>query len=821
MNSKKVFLILFLALFLVGMVSAGNYVYSNAKTIQGKPYNSFDVQKYYGHDDSYCKEGQDFIIQVSPVGCTPAVVRSDLLEEEDVDVFCQIQAIKINPLVSVESISSINFKGGSLPKGVRSVAYHPSRAALNRNGELNGMTWNNIGYLVVTISREVNESAMPEFISGNVVADIKYKYNREEGFGRQTFYLPEIDDKIFEKNMGLYSFFNKKGYLRATNIDTKEATIGIFSDRLNSPTREGSTKREQIRNLNLKKGQTQSILLPGQDCHARISIKLDDVSPQEERVKLSINSEIIEVMRGESFLDDKCVVREIHNSGINKEVKVRCIEDSTGANMFTLRITPKIILNIDGKEGEYNVGEKLYTDENGFPVYLGYADIDGNNPPEGLKVGLLRAPRKISDNDEKKLADDEIEVVKFLIEKASKDDISAYILGNGLKISKWIINGESSSILYYGKKELNTFGKEVSIVGLGGGLNKKLQLNGIKEGVKSRENYNKAVEDYETLTTSFFSEKDPINDESKKTLSEKGLVEKIELASSLKQNLDAKTFCLEFESSFPNSDEPTICSDAVRLANDDVSTQEVLVNGNSKIISFENIYTPTQEDYGVIVNVKKENEVISNNINLGKNMPASFDSVNFIELENLNSNSARLKVSIKKTKSGDSYYKSSYKSLVEGRKWIVDGYIFTLRKINLKEMAKVIVNTNARNDRSYSNLTFKVGIEKRAIQLSPEQTRKKIDKINSTIKNWEKISKNLGGVVEGMKTACLATGTVFTLKNLILNSGGKGVARKKAMEKYKDICSPLVAKGDFNTLDACYFKYSNEIEKRICTNYFR
>ena len=39
-----------------------------------------------------CAEGQDFVIQVQPFGCTPAVVRTDLLEEQDVPVFCQLLA---------------------------------------------------------------------------------------------------------------------------------------------------------------------------------------------------------------------------------------------------------------------------------------------------------------------------------------------------------------------------------------------------------------------------------------------------------------------------------------------------------------------------------------------------------------------------------------------------------------------------------------------------------------------------------------------------------------------------------------------------------
>ena len=50
-----------------------------------------------------CISGQDFIIRIVPGGCTPPVVRSDLLAEQNVPVFCQIDALKINPLNSSES----------------------------------------------------------------------------------------------------------------------------------------------------------------------------------------------------------------------------------------------------------------------------------------------------------------------------------------------------------------------------------------------------------------------------------------------------------------------------------------------------------------------------------------------------------------------------------------------------------------------------------------------------------------------------------------------------------------------------------------------
>ena len=50
-------------------------------------------------DKSMCQSGGDIIMQIIPGSCSPAVVRSDLLEEQNVPVFCKVRSIQINPLI--------------------------------------------------------------------------------------------------------------------------------------------------------------------------------------------------------------------------------------------------------------------------------------------------------------------------------------------------------------------------------------------------------------------------------------------------------------------------------------------------------------------------------------------------------------------------------------------------------------------------------------------------------------------------------------------------------------------------------------------------
>ena len=67
-----------------------------------------------------------------------------------------------------------------------------------------------------------------------------------------------------------------------------------------------------------------------------------------------------------------------------------------------------------------------------------------------------------------------------------------------------------------------------------------------------------------------------------------------------------------------------------------------------------------------------------------------------------------------------------------------------------------------------ANFTFKIGIEKRAIQLSPNKTRELIENINNTIERWEDLTERLGNVIKTWKGVCFATSTALMVKNWML-----------------------------------------------------
>ncbi|HDI03200.1 MAG TPA: hypothetical protein ENF67_01530, partial [Candidatus Pacearchaeota archaeon] len=63
----------------------------------------------YEWKNQYCNEtATDFLVLIEPFSCSPSVVRSDLLAEQNVPVFCRLSAVKINPLIQVPYIKSVS-----------------------------------------------------------------------------------------------------------------------------------------------------------------------------------------------------------------------------------------------------------------------------------------------------------------------------------------------------------------------------------------------------------------------------------------------------------------------------------------------------------------------------------------------------------------------------------------------------------------------------------------------------------------------------------------------------------------------------------------
>ena len=800
--NKKILNILFLFfVFLLSPNFLSAYMSSTPQT------NLFSSSVSQPFSSSSCQQGQDFLVQVTPFGCTPAPVRSDLLEENDVQVLCQLGATQINPLIDVQTIDSISFSG-KYPSQVSGVGFYPAQAALGVQGNLNSPVLNNIGYVVINLKKQPNESAMPDYVSGNLTAKLKYNIKNAYGLGNALFSLPQLSSSDFENRKSQYSFWGGKGYLKADSISNTGADISVYTD------------SGLYSTVSLKTGETsKDIYIPGFDCKAGFKLQLQSLENPDTKAQLRVNANNIEVAQAEKFLDNKCSVQSLKSNGLAQQAVIRCQEDS-GINNYPLSISPKIILNIDGTDKEVGIGDKLY--DYNYPlssvsgkVFLGYVGANGGTDKNNLFIYLVSFPSSHADT----LSNDELASIASLVggfknagvastgilDKVS-DTLKGFA-GVANSLTRAITSGEFFYRLNYGDKPSDVFTKSVSITDFAG-----VQDQDLTGAVK--EDYDNAVSDFESVINSYSSQ----TYSEGTTYGEEALYSEIQLASDANQKKTAAGLCDEFTKDYPSSTKnlDDYCS-GLKLSNSDTNSVSVTINKQVYKISLDGISEPTFNDYGATVlvsipslgtrpfDLEKDNTVYLTD---GTQTSSSND---YIKLVSLSNDSAQIMVS---TASKTSTIKLTKDVAVT----FDDTHSFTLQQINLKQSAKVSLTSNINNAGTSANFSFKIGIEKRAVNLAPDQIKSLINTLNGTINDWSKISGDLGNVTQGLKTACLATGTGLIVKNFLMNIGGTGFARQSVMggiNGWTEKCTGLVSSKKYSSMDNCFSDNANQIDADV------
>ncbi|MEK6827601.1 MAG: hypothetical protein AABX99_03915, partial [Nanoarchaeota archaeon] len=866
MKFKKNFnLVLFLALIILFSNLFSAYMSSNPQT------TAFGTS--FIDTKQTCAPGQDFLIQVIPFGCTPKVVRSDLLEENNVQVYCQLGVTQINQLIGVQAIDSVSFSG-KYSSQISGVGFHYAKSALGTQTDLNTPVLNNVGYIVVNLKKQNNESAMPDFVSGNLTAKIRYNIKNAFGIGNAMFSLPQLSDADWNNKKGQYTFWGGKGYVKADSITNNGAEISLYTD------------SGIVSTFDLKKGESSnSVYLPGLDCQAGLKVKLEGLDNPDTRAQLRINADVSQAAKGEKFLDNKCSVQNLRNNGLVQQADIRCQED-TGSKTFSLSISPRLILNVNGEDKEFGLGEKVY-DLTDRKIFLGYIGTKGSSSNKNdLFVYLVSIPLPHVDT----LNDNELSsinsLVKNLIEaKATSSgivDVSSAIIKNaaGLlsELTRKITQGQSFLRVNYGEKT-DVF----SITDFANPRDQELTGNALEQ-------YNNAKQDYETIQNSYSSESYDGT-----TYGEEAAYKEIELANSAGQKKTAFDLCVQFKQNYPPSTKDLKNCDGSQLSNQDNNEAFVTINKQVYKISFDGIYEPTFDDYGAkiiastpsgtqqfdltkdkIIYFGENEEIYSIKGNLlstslyfkykdnvwmwspdniywmnvpvmvvhggqwdgqnptdanqkaiksleGKNfddgkkvlsyegaiLDNSGNSEGYVRLISLEGNSSTIQI-ITPTKSG------TIKLEKDVTNDFAAGYSFTLKQVNLKQNARVSIIPSISNGETSANFSFKIGIEKRAIQLSPGKIKESIDFWNKSIGLWGSVSEVLGNVTTGLKTACLATGTGLVVKNFFVNTGGEGIARgylMRGVNGWTEKCTSLVAEKKSPSLDKCFLDNADSIDK--------
>ncbi len=869
-NLLSLFLLLIGMIFISSFVSAG---YTESR-YSSENNNLGGAGLFYGGnslkiDESMCQQGTDFIVQISPLSCEPTVVTSDLLAEDEVNVFCKMTATKINPLVSVTDINSVRFTK-EYPREVLNIGYMPAQSALgyNQNNLEGSLLLDNMGYIVVTLRRQPNESALTDcqktalgsevcWIKGNLTATFNYDVRNSFGVGDALFYLPLLNEEEWMDNYVRYSFWDGRGYLRAENINENGASISVYSDNtvlrrvLSGERRYALQKYSSTSNLKIGE-ESNKIYLPGlSPCLASLQVKLEGVEDPDTFARIKVNEDYLELRDGENFLDGRCSVTNINSKGLSQEVGIRCREDDKSADSTYLRIFPKVNLEVNGKVDSHEVGDYLYQSSDGKKfVYLGYVGvagdeviIDSKDANQRMYVHLVALPvNKAS------LSYDEITSVarhaesirsssgntgklSIIFEAANK-----WVATRVLDAGKHIIRGEDFKFIPYKDSQVGSAslayefkGGRVSFEGLA----KTDYIDMLEEesDLEYANDYQNAMNSFDTVIDSYTNEVP--DSKSLQDYGELALIEEINLAYAIGQKETMLELCKQFAEDYPDSIySPEICVDPIKISNSRNTVREVIINGQVKDISFEGVSSPSVSEYSARV-VVTDSEGESQIFDLRKDKvvslanfksEAEFKSLKvseYILLEELvDENSARIKISVDNHGDKKDIFVDS-KTLKRGTSSERYGdYTFTLTDITLKQVAKVSVKANRDLAKSNSTFSFAIGVEKRAIQLSPEKAAEKIIKLNKSIEEWNKVSKALGGIVSAGKAACMATEAVLVVKNVIANRNGKAVARQEVMTGeggWNKICEEEMKTYPtrYTSFNSCFLAHSEQIENDV------
>lgn len=834
-----------LTLCLVGMffllvLTSGAYSYQRATvsvspTGFGSGFVGFDYV-----EETQCEVGQDFILQIVPFSCEPAVVRSDLLEDGDVPVFCQIAATKVNPLMSVEVINDMDFSLHGANEYVRDVGFFPSKAAVSSDlGKLNSPILNNLGYALIIVRQQENEQEMPDVVEGEIRAILRYDLQDSFGVGRQSFYLPELSETEWNEQFVQYSFWKGKGFIRADNVYDDSAQITLYS---------GTGK---VQTLNLKKGEDSSeIYLPGFDCYATLQLQLDDVvAGADTYARLNINGDIFEVQDNEKFLDGHCQIIDIEKKGFSEKVIFRC-----SGERYEFSFVPSVRMEIDGVVKEVSVGDELYSSpgQNAKKMYVGYI----GETQEGVAfVVPVVSPAQTKEEFLKTttyLALDEF-VDAFMLQTGywGADFVKASasaLAGFGLVTTNWITAGSYPLGIYAIEgKELGIM-KDVFDETVYGGRGKDSERGLIFPNTISflafaeprdvdfdsevREYYENALADFETVRSGYANLKYPETDS--ETLGEKAFIEKIKVAFNAGQKHSVVKMCAEFRNLYPDSyfvfALSTYCDDSVTLSGDSMINQNIVVANRVKQFTFEGIFEPSREEYSVAINVQGGGSVYTGTRILGKGDTIKISEDDYISLESLDTEYAVFNVNGVRGESGTLKVDLKQRKLFGGEEVgsgesqeRVPTYSVYVNEINLEKVAKVRVVPKVRHTQTETNFSFSIGIEKRGIQLSPDKITSLVSGLEGSIEKFKSVSDGLGTVVKTLNTACIATNVYLTIKNFLSNSGitgkgGEAIARQEIMRGeggWYTICTEKITAGEYSRIEDCISANTNFIDEDV------
>ncbi len=751
MNKKIIFIfgiLIFIAVVFLQIV-VGQSVFGGTNDFSGSrrgtaSYVNYGTSfnRYYGNEISnywpvlnnreICEARQDILIQVSPAGCQPTVVRSDLLAEQNVPVFCQLDLLQINPVIDVKQIRSLRFNG-QYPAYVAGVGFHPARAALRTRDRLLGSPLeSNIGYVVVILKRIQNETALPEFFNFTLSATVDYYSGNAIGLGVTEMLLKETSDVEWKVAKNKQTFFRGKYSVRLLESDSDSAELELYL---------GDERFNEITLSRQGNQQTKQVYLPGYYCQTALQFSYSDFVSAQKTARIQVNDDILEVYEGARFLNNQCYVRKITGDGLDERIEINC-----GREKVVLVNTAKIL----------SKGDEVYkVDKTTFLP-------DTNEKWKIIKVDK----KKYTINNEVNQKEEEIEfnfvrpIDNKILNEATYGDNEKYIYN--------AIEGYENIAKNYGPERVDG-STDVPAVGV--------------------------------------------------TMGEQALEKAINLAEKYEKKKTAVRLIEQYLSLYPNGDVAENYAEKMNYMyalDTSASAQNVETDDGFHLVKIIDI-PPIGKTSNIKINWGGKDKVVRQGETEQLSSLGSVTLTNVRDTQNVKVNVLCDNSKFVTTQSVEQMRGESVTLKIGDSSKIVCGNVMRLMEVNLERLVKLKISPITKTS-TVGNFTVGIGIEKRAIELTPSQTRRMINNLNESIKRLESISNKLEEVVKGLKAACFATAGVLTVKNFFAGLSGEALARREVMggeDGWTKYCQNEVNNKRSDSLNICYNEHSDDIAKDI------
>lgn len=801
----KFFLAFATLLFLTGFISAVGSTSSYSVQYTSPSFSNFDSSSYNSlisginerSGESSDEEFFDMEVFIPPAGCSPQVVRSDLLEEQNVPVFCQLMPVKINPGVDINRLDRVSVSQKTKNEGIAGIGFHPANVAIKSKSSASSVpSFSNLGYVVVVLKKNSNEKSMPDNITATLSATLQYSADYAFGIGESEFYVPELSEEEFANTYDSYSFMDGLGYLRATDVDEKGATIEIYS-----------AKNKRVFSSRIEKGKTsRDFTIPSETGGRSVRITLQDLAVPQIKAKIRINNEKeIEAYVGNTFYNGKCRLINIINNGLGSgKVTVRCGSQTFNLERRTNQVNLKVgdasnsrpyalkdFLLTDGKYHYYLVYANKFGDSKNYIIVAKFDSTKFSKDSDDITAVL---PKLVSELDSKIRGKQNINEIKDIVQKYT------YSVSDEKIVFELIEQGTSQNLIQF----------------------EDLIVKDDSLGPETINYFEKSLNAFDYVKDTFGGENYYGQTSAWPIYGSAALWNEYILADFLNQNSKKISILSRIENEYPTSKykEKTaskLISELGILGDDEGASDYSSKEGiNIELVS---ITEPSESDSGVVLTsyvdgkqdkittVYHENDVISTHEDYTVKL-VSFD-------EDSAKFSCEYRINIKSNE-----FKKEEQTINLGKNLDLKNCrtkIF-LENINLKRVAHITLTPKVSGRSRETNFTFSIGIEKRAaaLNLTPAEANATMDSINRQISDLKNLTEALNETIYTGKLACLGTSLALNLKTLLAGTSGTATARKEVMQRWYSICAAKDQLEKYKTVDECIGqRYDADIKPEI------